>query len=661
MLSGLARDGSARDRRGKMASESDGVELKDNTAADITQSYGKRTPSKNLSDNESEMMSKVLRQNSDLPGDNSDLEGLPSTAEAERLVDRRNLNICSDNVISDTEYSLPATREVEKRLNANVQYELFDVDCPLSSTAEINNRLDSRPQKKQTSAGLNSSQRNLNSANLEISKNIFTNSMNLTVASENQRRIIIMKEGQGVDSNLDQVHRHSLFDRPESFAKLIQESCFSKLPIKDIRVNYKSKLAAIELTKSIDELEQELLNRILNMTSIGNYTISCYIPNRDWYRCGVVSPIGPDLNLNDIMVEINKHSATKVAKIERLLKHKADGTFEPSLSIRLFFEGNQLPSRIRVGYQQFVIRPYVYVPTQCYRCQRLWHTANSCKARVRCQKCGESHNIAVCPSSIEHCANCRGSHRANSKQCKIIADAYKVEKLRADGLNFNEAREKIQQNNSVAYVGNDPSLSISSTSNIRQMNVRSSSQRNISYSDVVNNLQRKGQWPVNGENINPQATTLRDQGMQTDPVEQHRDITIIPSSSGNLQDFQLSKAFLLKLIDTLVETYDRAVINESKGIRRNVIYSCFKNNFKELPVMNVMSVNEQMEVSGNETDDSGTSEDNDNKTEGSSNKPSKMMNPTHRKVTSVTLDKQIKQSQRQSALGKSKKKPHRKK
>ena len=47
----------------------------------------------------------------------------------------------------------------------------------------------------------------------------------------------------------------------------------------------------------------------------------------------------------------------------------------------------------------------------------------------------------------------------------------------------------------------------------------------------------------------------------------------------------ISTDFLLKLINTINEAFQKKVQNESNEIRKNILYSCFKNNFN-LPVLN---------------------------------------------------------------------------
>ena len=93
----------------------------------------------------------------------------------------------------------------------------------------------------------------------------------------------------------------------------------------------------------------------------------------------------------------------------------------------------------------FKVRPYVHSPLQCFKCQRLGHTATGYKAKVCCLKCGEEHKVESCLAEEIKCANCKGNHRANSTECTLIAEGKEIEKRRANGESFGEAKKNVQE------------------------------------------------------------------------------------------------------------------------------------------------------------------------------------------------------------------------
>ena len=188
---------------------------------------------------------------------------------------------------------------------------------------------------------------------------------------------------------------------------------------------------------------------------VGNHKVTCYIPNRDKYKCGVISPIDTTADLQAILQEMQSKNEVRIIKLDRLSKRAANSNMEPSLSVRVTFEERTLPETIKCGYFSYKVRPYIYTPTQCFKCQRLWHTAASCKGKDRCLKCGGQHNTSSCSSTEIKCANCHGSHKANSRECRIIKQGYEIERLRSSGLTFQEAQNRIIQGNTGSFNTNN--------------------------------------------------------------------------------------------------------------------------------------------------------------------------------------------------------------
>ena len=59
--------------------------------------------------------------------------------------------------------------------------------------------------------------------------------------------------------------------------------------------------------------------------------------------------------------------------------------------------------------------------------------ATAAEQKKRCLMCGEEHQKKIfCHAKIEFCilccSNCGGTHRANSRICPLIAEAYEIEK-----------------------------------------------------------------------------------------------------------------------------------------------------------------------------------------------------------------------------------------
>ena len=198
----------------------------------------------------------------------------------------------------------------------------------------------------------------------------------------------------------------------------------------------------------------------------------------------------------------------KLEEVERLRRYTQDKTWGPSVSVKLIFDEPVLPSEITVGHSFYKIRPYINQPVQCYRCQRIGHTAHGCRSQVRCMVCGGEHAKEVCPSQMEKCANCKGHHKANSKECAFIRDAIITEKEQAYH-NFNISMSQGNIFPTLSSPTNTAELKVPSTFPGRSPQLRTS------YSDRVKGTQNFNARMQIGMTHNLEHVT-REAGTQTE-------------------------------------------------------------------------------------------------------------------------------------------------
>ena len=173
------------------------------------------------------------------------------------------------------------------------------------------------------------------------------------------------------------------------------------------------------------ESENEIKRHNLsNIDRIGEWQISCSVPNSDAFKVGVISPIEIDEDISDLSHFVADNNC-QIEKVERMMKTEKDGSKSPSLSVKLTFKSKQLPKSIKFYHFRYNVRIYIPNPVQCYRCQRLGHTALACKApRPRCLFCAGNHKQDDCPDKNKvHCSNCKEAYRANARKCKYLEHA----------------------------------------------------------------------------------------------------------------------------------------------------------------------------------------------------------------------------------------------
>ena len=233
-----------------------------------------------------------------------------------------------------------------------------------------------------------------------------------TNASTERDVVIIIKPEQ------DKVQ--DLINNPIEIVTAVEESKFGKLNVKDIKTNKRKGVLVAYVKGATTAIVEELVQ----VQNLGRWKVHCYVPNKDKFKLGVISPISTSSDIQKIKLILMK--SHKIHAIERLNK-RVNNEWVPSTSLKITFEARNLPEDVVIGHSLYKVRPYISQPLQCFRCQRLGHAAERCNARIICMVCGGDHVKEVCSAQKEQCANCKGNHKANSKLCEIIKRAYAAE------------------------------------------------------------------------------------------------------------------------------------------------------------------------------------------------------------------------------------------
>lgn len=111
----------------------------------------------------------------------------------------------------------------------------------------------------------------------------------------------------------------------------------------------------------------------------------------------------------------------------------------------LTFSTPNLPNRIKAGYLNVSVRPYIPNPLRCFRCQRFGHSITSCRGSATCAKCGcKEHSSEQCTSKA-CCINCGGDHPAYFKSCPKWQLEKEIQRLRVvNNLSYPDARKQAE-------------------------------------------------------------------------------------------------------------------------------------------------------------------------------------------------------------------------
>lgn len=377
--------------------------------------------------------------------------------------------------------------------------------------------------------------------------------LNDTLASAGKSSVILIKP-----RNDEQARQ--LIKNPVKINNAIKNSVFRNLDIKDVRVNNKSNIIAIE---SAIPLTSDQIKQLTAQKSFGNTEIECYLPNSETRISGVIHPIDINTDLQTLAEEIRADNGANVINVQRL-KKRLNNNWEESLSIKITFSGNKCPNFVSVNYIRYSIRPFIENPMQCYNCQRIGHTSKSCKATTpRCLLCGGSHNRNACDNSdLRSCANCKEQHAANSRQCRFIKQAMEIERIKATKqIPYDEARkiaihEKTQgERTRIQYSQNS-----ANSNNPNEMNPiqRRREINNVTYSQICS------------QELMTQANnqkTVQDNSTQTEHTIN--------------ENYELESKFLHKLERLLVELFKSNINKENEQIQSEIIKTAIQNNFEK--------------------------------------------------------------------------------
>ena len=210
-----------------------------------------------------------------------------------------------------------------------------------------------------------------------------------------------------------------LFCNPVKLAKLLETHIMPIGSFTDIRINKRKRLIVLEPKTPTPDL----LAKLTSLHTLGQWNVRSYRPNTDLYIVGVITPISVDCEVSSLSPLIRGvGQAVEVHQVE-CLHCKVGADWVPSNSVKITFVGRTLPPAVTIAHSYYKVRTYTAPPLQCFRCQRLGHTAAGCTSSERCLICGDAHNKSVCSRTDPVCCNCRGSHKANSIQCPLIQAA----------------------------------------------------------------------------------------------------------------------------------------------------------------------------------------------------------------------------------------------
>lgn len=201
--------------------------------------------------------------------------------------------------------------------------------------------------------------------------------------------------------------------------------------VKEIRVNGRKNVIAVDVHR------KEAVPKLLVVKKLGGIPVEARVPWTTHHIAGVVRDVDQGLSEEDIYNSMR--APAHILGVRRLGK---------STTVRVTFEGRDLPQYVHMGYVRHPVALFVARPLQCFRCNRMGHIAAVCERERTCAKCSGNHETSTCESETARCVNCRRDHAATSSECPVLRKERKVCKQRARSASTHtEARAAVRKQN----------------------------------------------------------------------------------------------------------------------------------------------------------------------------------------------------------------------
>lgn len=202
--------------------------------------------------------------------------------------------------------------------------------------------------------------------------------------------------------------------------------------IKDVRINSRKNVLAV------DVLHRSAIKGLRSITEIDNIKVQSVIPLGGDSAAGVIYDVDVAISNDDLPILIKPISeGTFITKVTRL---------GSSRCVKVVFEGDSLPSHVKVGHVRHPVRPFVPKPLQCFKCCKIGHVKGVCVNNTVCPRCSESHSEDACSADVFKCPNCSGTHKASSKDCpKMRKEAAILKQMVRDNSTHREAAATLRR------------------------------------------------------------------------------------------------------------------------------------------------------------------------------------------------------------------------
>ncbi|KAL1447325.1 hypothetical protein WDU94_005621 [Cyamophila willieti] len=181
-----------------------------------------------------------------------------------------------------------------------------------------------------------------------------------------------------------------------------------------------------------------------------------FIPYNYVNRVGIIRDVDDEFDDEQLReaIDAKQFNVVSVQRLNRRVVEENEVKYVKSRSIKIVFEGKEIPSHVYLYYCRIECEPFIQKVVQCYNCLKFGHTTKFCRNKSLCKKCfvvpGENH---TCMSSQVKCVNCDGLHTPRDDSCPEFARQKNIKMLMSTRcMLFHEAAQVVPASKSMFNV-----------------------------------------------------------------------------------------------------------------------------------------------------------------------------------------------------------------
>lgn len=194
-------------------------------------------------------------------------------------------------------------------------------------------------------------------------------------------------------------------------------------------------------------------NLLVTHDTFKNNKMIAYIPQHLTEKKAVIR--GVDTSISEAEIVKNIKSVIPVLEAKRLTRVAIDKDTGkvvmgndgkpkkvPRQMILLTFQGRTLPEHVYIDRVRCQVERYVPPVIQCFNCLLYGHTKTQCRGKMKCRKCGKTHD-GSCQEIAPFCIHCKNTnHSSISKACPLYSNQQRIKVIMTDhNLTFKEAEK----------------------------------------------------------------------------------------------------------------------------------------------------------------------------------------------------------------------------